>query len=147
MGVKVKELVKPGEFYIVVRFGGRKKVKFIGPKEEAESKAAEIETALKLYGADAWRLIEGNAGELSKIETKAAPTLKEYAERWLRQVKDAVKPSTHECYRCNLENYVIPELGRLKLDELNKKAIKDFIAGIRQRKTRRGENSAATVFA
>jgi len=102
MGVKVKELVRPGEFYIVVRFGGRKKVKFIGPKEEAESKAAEIETALKLYGADAWRLIDGNAREESKSQTKAVPTLKEYAERWLRQIKDAVKPSTHECYRSNL---------------------------------------------
>jgi hypothetical protein len=71
MGVKVKELVKPGEYYIVVRFGGRKKVKFVGPKDEAESKAAEIETALKLYGADAWRLINGNGRE----ESKAAPTL------------------------------------------------------------------------
>src|SRR5262245_29160084 len=120
MGVKVKELVKPGEFYIVVRFGGRKKVKLIGPKEEAESKAVEIETALKLYGADAWRLIDGNAGEQSDGETKAAPTLKDYAERWLQQIKDAVKPTTHECYRSNLENYLIPELGSHKLDELNK---------------------------
>src|SRR5262249_38314066 len=105
MGVKVKELVKPGEFYIIVRYGGRKKVKFIGSKEEAESKAAEIGTALKLYGADAWRLIDGDAREQSKSETEAPPTLKEYAERWLAQIKDAVKPSTHECYRCNLENY------------------------------------------
>src|SRR5215831_19491548 len=134
MGVKVKELVKPGEYYIVVRFGGRKKVKFVGPKDEAGSKAAEIETALKLYGADAWRLIDGNGRE----ESKGAPTLKEYDERWLRQIKDGVKLSTHECYRSNLENYIVPELGRLKLDELNKATVKDFIGKIRRLKTRRG---------
>ncbi len=139
MGVKIKELVKPGEFYIIVRYGGKKKVKFIGSKEEAESKAAEIKTALKLYGADAWRLIDGDAREQDRSETKAAPTLKEYAERWLAQIKDAVKPSTHECYRSNLENYIIPELGSRKLDELNKGAIKDFISKIRKRKTRRGK--------
>jgi integrase len=138
MGVKIKELVKPGEFYIVVRYGGRKKVKLVGSKEEAESKAAEIETALKLYGADAWRLIDGDAHDQSKNETAAAPTLKDYGERWLAQIKDAVKPSTHECYRSNLENYIIPELGNRKLDELNKGTIKDFIAKIRRRKTRRG---------
>ena len=65
----------------------------------------------------------------------------------MQQIKDVVKPTTHECYRSNLENYVIPELGSHKLDELNKGAIKDFIAKIRGGRHAVVGNSVGIVFA
>ena len=53
-------------------------------------------------------------------------TIGEYLDRWLADVRDTVRKSTHEGYEYAIEPHIKPALGRIKLKDLNPAQIRWF---------------------
>lgn len=96
----------------------------VSPNTEARAieVAESLGLALKLYGADAFKMF-------SKPEEIRAPeTLKSFADRWLAEIdKGDLKLSTRKMYRSNLENHIIPALGGVLLGDLDYGRVKTFL--------------------
>ncbi len=60
-----------------------------------------------------------------------AATLGEYAEKWLETVRFQVKESTYVKYWNLLYSYIIPELGRLEWQALNRETVELFCGRMR----------------
>src|SRR5579884_281100 len=56
-------------------------------------------------------------------------TLGEYlTERWLPTIRTTVRPSTFDSYRRNIELHILPELGRIRLQQLSADRLDRFYA-------------------
>ncbi|MGE5360895.1 MAG: tyrosine-type recombinase/integrase [Bacteroidales bacterium] len=55
-------------------------------------------------------------------------TVKEYAERWLNQLKLTVRPSTREMYISYVTQHIVPTLGRIRLRKLTTDHIRALLA-------------------
>ena len=112
MGVKVRE--KPtgsGIFWIFIHHQGKRKSKKIGKNKPLARKVAKkIDAKLAL-------------GEYEFDKNKKQfPSFKEYAERWLELPHD-FKQVTGDEYRYKLELHVFPAIGKLPLNEIDKKRL------------------------
>ncbi len=54
-------------------------------------------------------------------------TVAEYAEQWLQMAKTEIEPATHRSYSAMLRRHVLPELGRLRLQELHRRDVKALL--------------------
>ena len=60
--------------------------------------------------------------------TAKQPTVAQFAETWLEQVKRrTVKASTHESYHYVLDHYVLPHIGAVRLDKLTTPRVQKLI--------------------
>lgn len=57
-------------------------------------------------------------------------TLSQWLDIWLRDYLNGVKPRTAESYRCQIENYIRPNLGKIKLEALSTPDIQRFYNGM-----------------
>lgn len=57
-----------------------------------------------------------NAGLLAKAE---GVTVSEYADRWLKHKVHTVRPITVQSYRNTFDTYLLPSLGKVKLEKLS----------------------------
>jgi integrase len=131
MAVKVREW--KGAWWVKVDYKGRRKSKRVGPGKEgkrAALAAAEVISAKLALGEVS--LLDGAA--------PSPPTLREYAEAWLRsEAALRVKPITAERYADQLRHHILPALGDTPLRELTRAAIKAQIARwLREGKVRGG---------
>ncbi len=55
-----------------------------------------------------------------------ALTVGEYLDRWLKDVKDTVRQSTHERYKYAIEPHIKPALGRIQLKDLTTAQVRWF---------------------
>jgi len=94
---------------------GKQKRKTVYGKTQAEvlAKVAEIKQQLA-------------TGTFS--DTKL--TVKEYLETWLKEKERQVKARTAHDYRYNLEKYITPRIGRVKLDKLTPLQIQRLLSEI-----------------
>lgn len=53
-------------------------------------------------------------------------TLSQWLDIWLRDYLNGVKPRTAESYRCQIENHIRPNLGKIKLEALSTPDIQRF---------------------
>ncbi len=60
----------------------------------------------------------------------ATTTVAQALEAWLASQQKLSAPSTLDDYRNTVHNHLIPALGKLKLSELSKSAIKEWIGGL-----------------
>lgn len=75
------------------------------------------------------------------MPTDSKLTVADYLETWLeRREVDGLRPSTMVMYRSYVKNDIIPALGRLKLAELHRTDVDQFIRGLRS-----GTRGATTV--
>lgn len=66
----------------------------------------------------------GSAGKSSPRETKFfSPTLDAYAPRWLATRRVTVRVGLSRCNEQHLRCYLLPEIGRLRLDEITPRAL------------------------
>ena len=95
---------------------GKQRFKWVSGKTQAEAltKIAEIKQQL-------------TAGTFS--ETKL--TVAQYLERWLNEKERDLKPSTFEEYEICVERYIIPRVGRVRLDKLTPMQVQTLIGEIR----------------
>src|SRR5262245_19169125 len=87
-------------------------------KRAAETAAEKIQARLAL-------------GDFSILqdEAKTAPTLREYADHWLRsEAAIRLKPITLERYEIVLNRHLLPAFGDIRLSELSRPALKRQLA-------------------
>jgi len=116
MAVKVRERPKDsGIYWIFIDHQGKRKSKKVGrDKRLAQEAAKKIEAKLVL-------------GELQIGKTEApCPTFMQYADKWHSLPHDW-KESTRELYCMNLRKHVYPVLGKIYLNEINRKEIKQLL--------------------
>ena len=118
MGVKVREKVKgSGVWWVFISHKGERSSKQIGG-EKAARKVAEIIQARVKLGQDA-----------IPSEKPAAPTLAEYYKTFKRVYMDTgVRESTADNYAANFRRYILPKLGRLRLDAIERSHVEELIA-------------------
>lgn len=92
-----------------------------------EARALEVkeifETALRLYGADAFTMFDETVDA-----PKAPETIQSFAIRWLAEMeKIDVKLSTRKMYRSNLTYHILPELGHMLMADVDYACVKSFL--------------------
>src|SRR5829696_6582987 len=90
-----------------------------GPKRRYVSGKTREEVRRKLAKAMSER-----AGGL--VFNAGALTVEEYMDRWLNDVKDTVRQSTHERYEYAINPHIKPALGRIKLKDLTPAQVRWF---------------------
>lgn len=60
-------------------------------------------------------------------------TLSQWLDIWLRDYLNGVKPRTAESYRCQIENHIRPNLGKIKLEALSTPDIQRFYNSMTER--------------
>lgn len=103
---------------------GRRKRKTVSAKTKAEAtrKLAAVQRDIARHG----------------ISSATSTTVKAYLEDWLTTVR--VKPSTLATYRGHVRRYLVPGLGRRRLDQLEPQHVRELL-----RKLERDGLSPATV--
>jgi integrase len=120
MGVRVKSW--KGAWWVFINHQGRRRAKRCASKKAAELAADKIDAALKL-GQTA--VLE--ASRMAKPDR--APTLKDYAERWLEtHVRLACKGNTYALYRSRLELHWYPTLAAVPLPAITRDQIRGRVA-------------------
>ena len=115
MGVKVREKPKgSGEFWIFINHNGKRKAKKIG-----RDKRLAREVAKKIKA----KLVLGDMN-LERAEVPC-PTFKEYAKMWLSLPHD-FKESTRDEYRRKLRLHAFPDIGKRRLNEIDKKRLQSL---------------------
>jgi integrase len=114
MSVKVRK--RKGAWWIFICHHGQRKAKKIGTREAAERVKREIEARLAL-------------GDLAVLSNSEVPTLKDFAQKWLRQyAENECKESTVASYKQILRLYLYPHFGNFLLDRITRDAVKEFLA-------------------
>jgi integrase len=146
-------MLRPPNYYVLVRHRYTKTVKKIGPEEQkALDFAQQIQSVYELLGEEGVRQL------LAKEPTEPSdpgclkpviPTLAEYSTRWLAQLPNAVEYTTLKCYQLNVKYLVsgtaTPDeereeeaaLGHLPLNEITHARMKAFIMHMLTKETRR----------
>jgi len=122
MGVTVRQKVKgKGQaWWVFVVHNGNRTSRRVGTKDAAVEVATKIQARLQLGQFNF---------EEEKKEEKPEPTFKEYADSWIKINAPAqCKEATVTSYDDLLRIHVLPEFGALKLKEITRGRIKDFIA-------------------
>lgn len=123
MGVRVRQKKKgKGEpWWVLVAHNNQRLTRKVGSKQAAEEVAAKIQARLTLGEFD----IEA---ERRGQEERSEPTFKEYAETWLSvNLPARCKEATVNDCAAILKKHVLPVFGDLKLTEVNRGKIRDFI--------------------
>ena len=118
MGVKVREKITGSdEWWVFINHGGRRTSRKVGSEKAALEVAKHIEAKLTL-------------GKAFLREKKSpAPKLVDYYERFKsRHMKTAIKESSYIVYESAFRLHTLPELGRLRLDQIDRERMEDFIA-------------------
>jgi len=116
MAVKVRK--RNGSWWVLIDFRGQRKAKKVGTREAAEKVKREIEARLAL-------------GEFNVTPQEPLPTLREYAERWVREYAQVhCKASTVAFYKQFHRLYIFPEFGDLRLNAVRRDHVKRFVASI-----------------
>jgi integrase len=122
MGVKIREKVKgSNEWWVFIDHKGRRKAKRVGSHKAAQDVKAKIEALITLGQP----YLEGDT-----IQKHApTPTLEEYYERFkLTYLATAVRETTRISYDVSFRHHILPELGKLRLDKIERGRIKEFVA-------------------
>jgi integrase len=119
MGVTVRQKTKgKGKpWWVFVAHNGRRTSRLVGDKDAAEEVASNIRAKLQL-----------GEFEFEQSEQERMPTFQEYAETFMNGYsKHNHKPSTHESYGFILNKHLLPAFGKLSLNQIKKKNVKDFL--------------------
>lgn len=111
----------------IVRRAGRKGValKFI----DAASGKVRFKQFPNVAAAEAFSRRQLREAKLSG-SPEAHATLKEFALRWLGQVRHTLRKGTARGYASMLDNHILPALGDRQLRRLGRAEVKDFIAAL-----------------
>jgi integrase len=119
MGVTVRQKIKgKGKpWWVFISHNGKRTSRMVGDKSAAQTVASEIRAKLQL-------------GEFGfEQEERHEPTFKEYADSWIEKIAPAeCKGSTLKGYRDLLNNHVLPVFGNLKLTQITRGKVKEFLA-------------------
>lgn len=96
---------------------------FTGTRQKYLYGKTASEVRAKLFAAQA---------ELGKgrLPARRAPTVAEFLRSWLEtSVKPRVRPLTYAGYKVNVENHLVPTLGKIRLDQLTPLHVQEMMNG------------------
>ena len=106
-------------WYLVIDHKGQRKSKKVGPSKAKAEEVANIVRAHLLLGRPL----------LGKEDQPAVPTLNECYKRFERMyMRTAIKESSYIVYESAFRVHTLPELGALRLDQINRDHIENFIS-------------------
>ena len=117
MGVKVRQKIKGRgkPWWVFVSHNRQRTSKMVGDKKAADEVASQIQAKIKL-------------GEFNFDEEKPVPTFKEYSKTFLEGYSMLNhKQSTRDSYNDVLSLHILPFFGKMCLNEIGRKNIKDFL--------------------
>jgi integrase len=117
MGVIVRQKMKGkgNPWWVFISHNGQRTSRKVGDKKAAEEVASTIRAKLQL-------------GEFGFEDPKPVPTFKEYADSWIKiTVPATCKESTVRDYKIILRLHVLPVFGNLKVTDINRGKVKDFL--------------------
>lgn len=117
MGVKIREKIKgSNDWWLFINHRGRRRSKHIGDRKTAKILAEKVRAKL-ILDPDT---MEGDV-----------PLFKDYALKWLESfIKITKKKDVYENYREILKIYIIPVLGKKKLNQIKIGNVRDLILKI-----------------
>ena len=120
MGVLVRQRPKDsGIWYLVINHQGHRKSKKVGANKKKAAEVANIVRANLLLGRPL----------LGKEDQPKVPTLKEYYRRFeSTYMETAIKESSYIVDESAFRVHTLPQLGNLRLDQINGGHIEDFIS-------------------
>ena len=119
MGVKVRQKTKGkgNPWWVFIAHNGKRTSRKVGDKKAAEEVASTIRAKLQL-------------GEFGFEDPKPVPTFKEYADSWIKTTVPATcKETTLRNYQDILRLHVLPVFEELKVNEISKSKVKNFLHG------------------
>lgn len=117
MGVTVRQKTKGRgkPWWVFIAHNGKRTSKMVGDQQAAEEVASNIRAKLQL-------------GEFSFEEEKQIPMFKDYADSWIKiTVPATCKQQTSNGYNDALRLHILPIFGDMKVTEITKGQIKDFL--------------------
>jgi integrase len=119
MGVRVREKIPgSGVWWVFVSHNRRRKSRKIGTEKNARKFAEMLQAKIIL-------------GKEIAEEKPILPTIGMFYERFKKTyLKTAVRESTAGSYEGNFQNHILPALGPLRLDEVTRSKIKEFVASL-----------------
>ena len=126
MGVKVREKIAgSGSWWVFINYKGKRTSRLVGSQKAATKVKEQIEARLKL-GQSAL-----------PVEKKSSPTLERYWQGFEETYLPlGVKENTIASYRRCFKNHILPQLGKLELEELTREHVKQFVASLVQKRIR-----------
>ena len=121
MGVTVREKNKDsGVWWVFVAYKGRRTSRQVGSEEAATDAATKIQARLTL-----------GAAAFPEKKKPPAPILSTYCERFQKNyMPGALKDTTRESYTTSFRLHILPEFGKLHLDEIDRGKMEKFVAGL-----------------
>ncbi len=137
MAVKVKE--RPpgsGRWWIYVDHKNQRKARYIPQgKRKAEEIASGITKKLAILEAaekngmslSVHQVVLDDPSRIVPDPKSKGPTINEYSEGWLKECEaKGLKHSTMRSYRGSLKNHILPTLGGMTFEEIDRKIVKAF---------------------
>ncbi|MCI0443028.1 site-specific integrase [bacterium] len=126
VGVRVREKVPgSGKFWVFVSQGYDRTSFPVGEKEAAEREAENIRRELR-HGIF----------DFDKKKRSSSPTVKEYYSRFMsNHVEGFIRKSYQKSIEGSFENHIIPHLGSIRLNKINRHRIKAFVSALLKKKT------------
>ena len=126
MGVNVRK--KNGQWYVFINHHGQRKAKCIG-----ENRAAAVQVKRVLET----KLALGDIGVFGS-GAPSVPRFGEYSESWLENhAKLSCKPSTIDGYESVLRQHIWPWFSSIRLNEIRRNDIKEFIGKLKAKELTR----------
>jgi integrase len=118
MGVRVREKVEDsGVWWVFISHQGRRTSRKVGDRKAAREAARKIQARLTLG--------KGAFPEKAKLST---PTLQQYFKSFERSYRATLRPTTWSAYEASMRIHVLPEFGKLCLDEVTRAKMKELVA-------------------
>jgi integrase len=122
VGVKVREKVKgSGVFWVFINHQGKRTSKQVGGEKAALKVKDIIDARLRL----------GQSFLPEEKPVPSVPTLNEYYQRFKNgYMETAGTESTRDSYELSFRVHILPELGSLRMDEVGREEVQEFIAAL-----------------
>jgi hypothetical protein len=109
MGVKVRQKVPGGKYWIFINHKGVRRSKCIGGKKEAQAVARPLEAKLALHGLNALE------------EPAHTPLFADYVTSWMTStLRHAYKASSIRTMSSIITHHIMPHFGKRRLDMITR---------------------------
>lgn len=122
--LKTEKVKEDGTRYKITKYrvgsfkNGRRKFKTFTNEKDA-----------KVFSKALGKILLNKEYNLPGADGKIVPTFEDAAEKWFETRETNCKPSTIENYRYLLDNHVLPAFGAMRLDEIGREDIEEFVSG------------------
>src|SRR5262245_50470812 len=142
MGVSVRQQKRDGEWYVHIRHNGQRAAQKCVNKEHAEDVQKAVLQAIAAGQFDITKA-QHKRNEAHKEEKKPSPTLGEFFDETITKFWKARSAGTFSRYEGDFRLHIRPVLGDVRLCDLSRDRVKDFIISLLQKNAAKRTNNEA----